>query len=59
MDDCLKSVATEIQAIDLRDLCSLGGFKLTKWGSNSRAVLTSIPDEDKAKQKKNLDLDQE
>lgn len=42
VDDCLKSVSTEQQAIalrrDLRDLCSQGGFKLTKWVSNSRAV---------------------
>ena len=63
VDDCLKSVATERQAItlceDLRDLCSQGGFKLTKWISNSRAVLASIPEEHKAKQIKELDLDRE
>ncbi|XP_034081069.1 uncharacterized protein LOC117552007 [Gymnodraco acuticeps] len=40
-------------------MCSLGGFKLTKWISNSRVVLESIPDEDKAKQVKNLDLDRD
>lgn len=40
-------------------MCSLGGFKLTKWVSNSRTVLASIPDEDKAKQMKNLALDRE
>ena len=40
-------------------MCSLGGFKLTKWISNSRAVLASIPDEDEAKQVNNLDLDRD
>ena len=63
VDDCLKSVPTEEQAIDLvkslREICSLGGFKLTKWISNSRAVLASIPEEDKAKQVKNFDLDRD
>ncbi|XP_052322001.1 uncharacterized protein LOC127908283 [Oncorhynchus keta] len=63
VDDCLKSVATEEQAIaltkNLRDVCSQGGFKLTKWVSNSRTVLASISDEHKAKQIKELDLDRE
>ncbi|XP_029619853.1 uncharacterized protein LOC115200878 [Salmo trutta] len=63
VDDCLKSVATEEQAIaltkNLMDVCSQGGFKLTKWVGNSRAVLASIPDEHKAKQIKELDLDRE
>lgn len=63
VDDCLKSVATEEQAIilvkDLKDMCAHGRFKLTKWVSNSRAVLTSIPDEHKAKRMKDLDLDRE
>ncbi|XP_052378933.1 uncharacterized protein LOC127931174 [Oncorhynchus keta] len=63
VDDCLKSVATEEQAIaltkNLRDVCSQGGFKLTKWVSNSRTVLASIPDEHKAKQIKEMDLDRE
>ncbi|KAL7883475.1 hypothetical protein SRHO_G00011330 [Serrasalmus rhombeus] len=35
VDDCLKSVCSEEQAIalvkDLRDLCAQGGFCLTKW----------------------------
>lgn len=63
VDDCLKPVATEKQTIDLvknlREICSLGGFKLTKWVTNSRAVLATIPEDDKAKQLKNLDLDRE
>ena len=63
VDDCLKSVPTEKQAIclvkNLREMCSLGGFKLTKWVSNSHTVLASIPDDDRAKQIRNLDLDRE
>ncbi len=63
VDDCLKSVPTEKQAIclikNLKQMCSLGGFKPTKWVSNSRAVLASIPDDDRAKNFKNLDLDRE
>lgn len=63
VNDCLISVGTEEQAIDLvKDLsalCVKGGFKLTKWVSNNRAVLATTPDEDKAKQIKELDLDRE
>ncbi|KAJ8393282.1 hypothetical protein AAFF_G00061830 [Aldrovandia affinis] len=63
VDDCLKSIATEEQAItlvkELRDVCARGGFNVTKWVSNSRAVLASIPKDDKAKQMKELDLDRE
>lgn len=62
-DDSLKSVATEKKTISLvkglREICSLGGFRLTKWVFNSRAVVASIPDEDKSKQIKILDLDRE
>lgn len=61
VDDCLKSVSTEEQAValiqDLRDLCATGGFKLTKWISNSRAVLASVPEDDRAKEVKELDLE--
>jgi len=49
VDDCLKSVEDEQKAIwmvaQLSQLLMLGGFKLTKWTSNSRRVLSSIPDE--------------
>lgn len=61
VDDCLKSVSTEQQAISLtkdhRALGAMGGFKITKWISNSRLVLASIPDEEKAKEVKELSLD--
>ena len=40
VDDCLKSVQSSCTAIDLRgQLCELlqrGGFRLTKWSSNSK-----------------------
>ncbi len=60
VDDYLNSVSTETHAIvlaeQLRNVCSCGCFHLTKWISNSRAVLSSIPIEDRAKEVKDLDL---
>ncbi|XP_060588386.1 uncharacterized protein LOC132743830 [Ruditapes philippinarum] len=48
VDDCLKSVDNEQNVIDLvRDLQSImnkGGFRLTKWITNSRTVLSIISD---------------
>jgi len=62
VDDCLKSVATEDGAVHLvRQLCQLlarGGFRLTKWTSNSKTVLDAIPPNERAHCQKNLDLDQ-
>ncbi|TWW67378.1 hypothetical protein D4764_02G0004190 [Takifugu flavidus] len=43
----------------LRDLCAEGGFSLTKWVSNSRRVLSSIPAELRATELKDLDLAQD
>lgn len=40
-------------------ICLKGGFRLTKWMTNNRDVLTSIPQEDLATEVKNLDFDQE
>ncbi|KAL7852287.1 hypothetical protein SRHO_G00180720 [Serrasalmus rhombeus] len=61
IDDCLKSVTSLEQALslyhDLRKICQTGGFKLTKWISNSTEVLSKIPDEEKAQGNKDLDLD--
>ena len=50
VDNLLKSQKTEEYAIDLvtnvRELCTLGGLKLTKFISNSRRVLETIMIED-------------
>lgn len=63
VDDCLRSVASEQEAVklhrDLKDICHTGGFKLTKWMTNNRNVLSSIPQEDRATEVKDLDLDQD
>ena len=52
VDDCLKSVSSEKEAVklalDLRSLLEMGGFKLTKWLSNSRYVLKQIPESERA-----------
>ena len=62
VDDCLMSTATVEEAIklisDLREACAQGGFSLTKWVSNSREVLASIPEHHRAKKLKELDLRQ-
>ena len=61
VDDCLKSVATDSDAVtmckELETACSMGGFRLHKWISNSRQVLMSIPQADRAKEVKDLDLE--
>ncbi|XP_028418032.1 uncharacterized protein LOC114542779 [Dendronephthya gigantea] len=61
VDDCLKSVRDEEEAIklskELRELLSLGGFNLTKWLSNSRRVIESLPEAERAAQVKDLDFD--
>lgn len=63
VDDCLKAVSSEEEAIQLyhtlRAVCQRGGFRLTKWISNSRAVLSAIPEEERASEVKDLDLDQD
>ena len=63
VDDCLKSVASDDRAVQLvQELCELlakGGFRLTKWVSTSREVLKSIPESERAKDVKCLDLDRE
>ena len=60
VDDALKSVPTEKDAIELvqavKGMCAKGGFNLTKFVSNSREVMMSVPPEDRAKEVKGLDL---
>ena len=62
VDDSLKSVPTVEQAVQLADqliqLLKEGGFRLTKFMSNCREVLASIPVEERANPSMNLDLDQ-
>jgi len=62
VDDGLKSVLTVPEAIKLiqntRKLCAKGGLRLHKFTSNSREVLETIPEEERAKGLKNLDLNQ-
>ena len=62
VDDCLKSVRNEVEAIplvsDLRELLSKGGFRLTKWISNSRRVIESLPISERAVSVKDHLLDQ-
>ncbi|KAL0176346.1 hypothetical protein M9458_028676, partial [Cirrhinus mrigala] len=63
VDDCLQSVATVKEAIqltqDLREACTLGGFTLSKWVSNSCEVLATIPENHRATLVKQLDLDRD
>ena len=61
VDDCLKSVSSTSAAIDLvkelSELVAQGGFRLTKWLSNDRRVLQSIPAEEVVAEVRHLDLD--
>ena len=63
VDDCLKSVSDEQTAIKLIkglvSATSAGGFRLTKFASNSKEVLKSIPVQERSKDLQccNLDYD--
>ena len=60
VDDYLRSVGTEAEGKDQidghRKACAKGGFRLTKFISNRRSVLESIPEEERSKDVKTLDL---
>ena len=60
MDDCLRSVEDEQTAIELiqglSKACAHGGFNLTKFISNSHAVLECVPPEKRSKEARDLDL---
>ncbi|XP_066911588.1 uncharacterized protein [Clytia hemisphaerica] len=59
VDDLLKSTTTEEKAKqllwDTKALCNDGGFNLVQLGSTSRAIIDTIPVEDRMKGIKNLD----
>ena len=61
VDDCLKSVDSEEDAIhlssELSQLLKQGGFQLTKWLSNKRKVVESVPESDRAASVRDLDFD--
>jgi hypothetical protein len=49
--DCLKSLPTKQEAVNLVEelpVLSCGGFRLTKWLSNEREVLSHMPDNERA-----------
>ena len=56
VDDCLKSTTAEDKAAnlahDLSDICNKGGFHLTKWVSNSKYVMESIPTQERSEETK-------
>ena len=56
----MKSLPDEQRAIEhVGSLCTLlsyGGFKLTKWVSDSRDVLQAIPEKERAKDIKDMDI---
>ena len=62
MDDLLKSVRDETSATKLQKeltvLLARGGFRLIKWSSSSREVLSQIPNQEMASPSVNLDLDE-
>ena len=63
VDDSLKSVPSVHEAVqlikDAKEMCKRGGFRLQKFTSNSKEVISSVPLEDRAEEIKNIDLDQD
>jgi len=61
VDDCLKSVRNEKQAIKLVEeliaLLKCGGFRLRSFVSTSRKVLMTVPDLDKSNSLKTVQFD--
>ena len=60
VDDCLASVSTIEQAKlllhELVELLARGGFKLTKWTSNCREIISSVPPDNRSTELSHLDL---
>lgn len=63
VDDGLKSVPSVDEAVqlieDAKEMCKRGGFRLHKFTSNSKEVISSVALEDRAEEIKNIDLDQD
>ena len=57
IDDCLASDESAILVDNLTELLRRGGFRLTKWLSNSRKVVESISEAERATVVKSLDFD--
>ena len=61
VDDCLRSVESSNVAIklaqDLMDTCNSGGFRLTKFTSNSQELMNSIPTDEHSKDMRTRNLD--
>ena len=61
VDDMMKSTSTTEKAVGLASqLCKLlekGGFRLTKWYSNDRELLATIPESERAESVVNLELE--
>ena len=61
VDDLMKSVSNTESAnrlvSQLRELMKKGGFRLMKWISNDRKVLSEIPESERAKSVVSLDID--
>ena len=60
VDDCLRSLPSEIGATtrvnDLQALLFRGGFKLSKWISNSKTFIEAIPAHERCAEMKRLDF---
>ncbi|XP_033125711.1 uncharacterized protein LOC117123796 [Anneissia japonica] len=60
VDDLLKSVRCSDEGIqlvtDLVNVCAKGGFNLTKWSSNDKQVIDTIPREKRSKDLQDLNL---
>ena len=60
VDDLLKSCTNEDDAVEMiekiQEMCESGGFNLTKFTSNSKRVIESLPASKLSKSMENLDL---
>ncbi|XP_003724582.2 uncharacterized protein LOC100890015 [Strongylocentrotus purpuratus] len=63
VDDCLYSSSTVEKAVELskglQATCGRGGFHLTKWNSNHRAVLHAIPKDERASSVQQLNFEKD